>query len=673
MNLPNLPGLSILGVSTTTDALNFRPKTWPPEEDFPVVVDSTGHIVSKYNDVRWDFTSWHGSTQKIYFGDGPGNGYKVSKDNADLLRLIMAWWIWGPGESTTTRTLVSKFNTIKPIFVLCSQHNILVSELSRHPEVIKKIAIEGKFSHNHLITYLHDISFNSDKLGFSILDSDAMKTFVAHLKNKESTQTAYIPPRIWNYQLLRLKECLDDYLDNKDKFEHFFKHCLLAYRPTRSEYTALPYEVYGEEFKEIQKPQEYIVSNQRCIKNLASKLGVYHTLEKWMIADNECNLNTLSGYMNLISFCGMAYILNFSLMRVQECSRLKSDCLEVEIDETESEIYMIKGATTKTIQDEDARWIVSPSVRTAISAMNHISSLRLIAAKYNPSLDLKKDFMKNPTLQGHAYEPWRLHYIDPSTEYITPRTYREAFKRYSKLFAKNIMMLTKEDLEVAQRLTMNLDPTLYKVGKVWPISWHQLRRTGAVNMLASGLVSEFSLQYQLKHASLAMSRYYGQNYYKLNTPLNGEARGLYLKEMYETITREFRELQSDNYISPHGHKRKEQILSETTEKDHKQLLEAAKKGKISYRETFLGGCTNQGPPCPYGGISNITSCMGFDDKSACSAVILDKNKLPIINELKDNLQIQLINTDDGSPLYQSLKAQLESAERAINVINTVQI
>lgn len=673
MTLPNLPGLSILDTSVNSDALNFRPNTWPPEYGFPVIIDSDGKVISRYGDVRWDFTSWHGSIQKIYFGDGPGNGYKVSKENADLLRLIMAWWLWGPGESITTRTLVSKFHTIKPIFVICSQYNILVSELSRHPEIIKKIAIEGKFSHNHLITYLHDISFNSDKLGFSILDSDAMKTFVAHLKTKESTQTAYIPPRIWNYQLLRLKECLDDYLENKDKFEHFFKHCLLAYRPTRSEYTALPYEVYGEEFKEIQKPQEYIVSNQRCIKNLASKLGVYHTLEKWMIADNECNLNTLSGYMNLISFCGMAYILNFSLMRVQECSRLKSDCLEVEIDETESEIYMIKGATTKTIQDEDARWIVSPSVRPAISAMNHISSLRLIAAKYNPSLDLKKDFMKNPTLQGHAYEPWRLHYIDPSTEYITPRTYREAFKRYPKLFAKNIMMLTKEDLEVAQRLTMNLDPTLYKVGKVWPISWHQLRRTGAVNMLASGLVSEFSLQYQLKHASLAMSRYYGQNYYKLNTPLNGEARGLYLKEMYETITREFRELQSDNYISPHGHKRKEQILSEITEKDHKQLLEAAKKGKISYRETFLGGCTNQGPPCPYGGISNITSCMGFDDKSACSAVILDKNKLPVINELKDNLQIQLINTDDRSPLYQALTAQLESAERAINVINTVQI
>ncbi len=673
MSLPNLPGLSILGVSTTTDALNFRPKTWPPEEDFPVVVDSTGHIVSKYNDVRWDFTSWHGSTQKIYFGDGPGNGYKVSKDNADLLRLIMAWWIWGPGESITTRTLVSKFNTIKPIFVICSQHNILVSELSRHPEVIKKIAIEGKFRHNHLITYLHDISFNSDKLGFDILDSNAMKIFVAHLKVKESTQTAFIPPRIWSYQLIRLKECLDDYLVNKDNFENFFKYCLLAYRPIHSEYTALPYELYGEEFKGIQKPKEDIVSSKRCIKKLASKFGVLHTLEKWKITDNKCNLHTLSGYMNLISFCGMAYILNFSLMRVQECSRLKSDCLEVEVDETGSEIYLIKGATTKTIQDKEARWIVPPIVKSAVDAMKHITELRALAAKYNSKLKPQKKWFENPTLQCHAYEPWRISFVDASTEYVTPRTYREAFSNYPKLFDSNEMKITKHDLKIAHRMTANLDPSIYDVGKVWPLAWHQLRRTGAVNMLASGLVSELSLQYQLKHASLAMSRYYGQNYYKLKAPLNSEARGLYLKEMYETIIREFTDLQSDNYISPHGDKRKEQILCEITEKDHKQLLDAAKKGRISYRETFLGGCANQGPPCPYGGISNITSCMGFDDKSPCNAIILDKNKLPVINQLKDNLQIQLTSTDNQSPLYQSLKAQLESAERAINVIKTIQV
>lgn len=164
--------------------------------------------------------------------------------------------------------------------------------------------------------------------------------------------------------------------------------------------------------------------------------------------------------------------------------------------------------------------------------------------------------------------------------------YQEVCKKYPKLFNQQTMTITKEDLDITRRLTANLNPELYNVGKIRPLSWHQLKRTGAVNMLASGL---------------------------------------YLKEMYETITRKFRELQSNNYISPHGDKRKKQILSEITEKDHKQLINAAKKGKVSYRETFLGGCAIQGPPCPYGGISNITSCMGFDDKSACNAVILDKS------------------------------------------------
>lgn len=659
MTLPNLPGLSILDTSVNSDALNFRPNTWPPEYDFPVVIDSEGNVISRYSDVRWDLSPWHKSNLTIYFGDGPGNGHKISKENADLLRLIMAWWLWGPKEPITAKSLAGKFASIKHFFVTCSKYNICVSDLSKHPKIIKEIALSGKFGRRHIITYLHDISFHADNLGFTILDSNGMKIFIENFKLNESTQTAYIPARIWSYQLLRLKECLDDYLQNKERFAKLFKHCLLAYDLA--------------DFDSIKKPKKTIETTSQCIKGIATDFGVYHILEKWVVNNNKCNRNTLSSYLSLINFCGTAYIINFSLMRVSECSRLRADCLEVEIDETGSEIYLVKGITTKTTKDQDARWIVPSLVKNAISAMNSVTKLRLIAAKYNSNLKLKKEFLENPTLQCHCYEPWRIQLSDTSTEYITARTYREVYINYPKLFDKNTMRITEEDLDTAHRLTANLDPKLYDVGKIWPIAWHQLRRTGAVNMLASGLVSEFSLQYQLKHASLVMSRYYGQNYYKLKAPLNSEVRNLYLREMYESIARDFVELQSDNHISPHGDKRKAQILSEITEKDHKQLIESAKKGKISYRETFLGGCANQGPPCPYGGISNISSCMGFDIISPCDSVIIDKNKLPVINQLKDNLQIQLINTDDGSPLYQSLKAQLESAKRAINVINTVQI
>jgi hypothetical protein len=66
----------------------------------------------------------------------------------------------------------------------------------------------------------------------------------------------------------------------------------------------------------------------------------------------------------------------------------------------------------------------------------------------------------------------------------------------------------------------------------------------------------------------------------------------YLREMYLTMVREFKSLQADHYLSPHVDNRKSQILHEITEKDHEQLVKAAKAGNISYRETFLGGCAN---------------------------------------------------------------------------------
>ena len=219
-------------------------------------------------------------------------------------------------------------------------------------------------------------------------------------------------------------------------------------------------------------------------------------------------------------------------------------------------------------------------------------------------------------------------------------------------------------------MTFGLDPEKVAVSKVWPLAWHQLRRTGAVNMLASGLVTEASLQYQLKHASRAMSQYYGKNYYRLKEPLSDEARAFYLREMYQTMVREFKALQSDQYVSPHGEKRKQQILSEISAKDHKELIKAGKDGRISYRQTFLGGCANSGPPCPLGGISNISACMGFDGNSPCASTLIDKSKLPTIKQLKDAVSLQMQESKKNSPRYESLKAQLESAERAINVIET---
>lgn len=674
MNLSDLPGLQIDSPLTKTDMPNFRPTSWPPTDDFPVIIDTQGNVISRYGDVRWDLSPWSGQTLTMYFGDGPGKGKKISSENAALLRKIVAWWLWGTSAVTRAKTLVFRFETIKPLFVACTDQNIIASELYRFPEVIKGISSYYTSRKNYLMSYLNDLSYVGDTLGFNILDENGMKLLSEILPNPEQIQTAYIPVRIWSYQVSRLRECLDEFMLHKDNIEACYEFCQDAYRINAGGSLSNAFSGLGGNtpFNKAKIPGEKksgLVFHGPFYET-AKRYEIDELLYKWVDIKKQFGVRSLSSYMSLISAAGLAYILNFSLMRIQEGSRLRVKCYEVERDSIGEDIHMLKGVTTKTIEDNDARWIISSTVKVAIDAMTIIANLRLKSAKENPSLQLLEENISNPLLQTFPHEPWssRQPSLQSANLFKKTRTYADIWNQWPKLFSTEEMKITDLDWEMANRLTSGLDPERFSVGRVWPLAWHQLRRTGAVNMLASGLVTESSLQYQLKHASRAMSQYYGKNYYRLKEPLSDETRGFYLREMYQSMVREFKSLQSEHYISPHSEKRKEQLLSEISEKDHSQLISAAKAGRISYRQTFLGGCANSGPPCPLGGISNISSCMGFGNEKPCNSALIDIKKLPVIKQLIGLISIQLEGVEASSPLHKSLNAQLESAERAIDVI-----
>lgn len=106
MNVAELPGLQIESSIITTDAENFRLSSWPPSAEFPVVIDATGNVVSRYGDVRWDLSPWADHTLTIHFGDGPGQGRRINPENALLLRKVVAWWLWGAGAVRSAGSLV---------------------------------------------------------------------------------------------------------------------------------------------------------------------------------------------------------------------------------------------------------------------------------------------------------------------------------------------------------------------------------------------------------------------------------------------------------------------------------------------------------------------------------------------------------------------------------------
>lgn len=669
----HLVGLQIDSPLVTPSAANFRPPTWPPPPDFPVVIDAQGTVKSRYGDPSWDLTVWHGVALKLSFGHGDSkyNGVPVSAENAELLRQIAGQGLWGVLQTRAPNTLVVRNNGLRQLAAACSSHGVLLSELWRFPQVIDAVAEQLPSSTaNTLLGLLSRLFALRDALGFVILDEDGLKRLAEKVPEHEGVQTAYIPPRIWTYQVLRLREFLDDYLAHKEKVEACFAFCLEAYRVNAGGWEAL----FKEGLKGHAKP---FLSRQRAgsrighrhyrgpFRDTAKRFGIDGLMARWVGGDS---LTDFSALLTMVREVGLAYTLNFSLMRREEAGALRAGCYSVEQDSLNQDVHLLASATTKTQQDPDARWICSPSVAVAIEAMTHVAQLRLSVTLHDPRRRLIAQERKHPLLWFAPSEPWS---GAPSTKGNRPvtRHYGQFIKDCPLLFDPEQLRITQADLDIAQAMTMGLDPELFAVGKVWPLAWHQLRRTGVCNMLASGLVSEASLRYQLKHLTIVMTRYYGQNHFRLKSNLSDESTGFFLREMYQAIKRGFEELSGDQFISPHGQKRKDQILRPITELDHKDLLKAAKSGAITYRETLLGGCTQV--TCVYGGITNIANCMGTagDSRKPCDRLIIDKGKRPIVAKLIDELDAQLGQVPSSSPLWQSLIANRKAAEEAINVID----
>lgn len=662
-----LPGLQIDSPLATPGGANFRPPAWPPPPDFPVVIDSRGVVVSVYGDAVWNLAPWLGKTCSVPFGDG-GRGDPVSRENADLLRQIAGWWLWGPRPVQSPVTLKGRVAQLRQLAAVCSDQGILISELARFPNVIDAVAARTRSSDYLLmIGLLHRVLAHREALGFMILDEDGIRRLASKIPEHNRVQTAYIPPRIWTYQLTRLRKFLDDYLSHKDQVSACFAFCQEAYHDNAGSWVSLFTKGLDRSHRPFgtcpRGPSRYF-RGPFC--DVAKRFGIDDLIRRWV--SDDPSISGLTELLNTVREAGMAYALSFSLMRVDEGAQLRAGCYSIERDALNQDVHMISCVTSKTQQDSDARWICSPSVSIAIEAMSHVAQLRLSAAQHNPLRHLSAQDRAHPRLWSLGEEPWSKGTESKGERGCVPALARIVARR-SKLFDTEELRITQADLDIARTMTFGLDPKKFAVGKVWPFAWHQLRRTGVCNMLASGLVSENSLRYQLKHLTIVMTRYYGQNYFQLKGDLADEARGYFLKEMYEAVARGFAELTGDQYISPHGEKRKHQILHPITERDHKGLVQDAKSGKVTYRETLLGGCTQV--TCIYGGVTNISACMGTtcESKKPCEHLIINKDRRSTLVKLITEFDRQLGQASSDSPPRQSLVRNLDAAREAINVID----
>jgi hypothetical protein len=672
-------GLNIGTALASPGDPNFLPDSWPPAPDFPICLSPSGDITARYGDDTWDLTHWAGYVLKLRFGiskrkDSP----YVSPANAETFKQVVAYWIYGPKACREVRTLHNQFEILKQVFVHCSKHGIDATELYRYPKVIESLGKEVWPSQaSRLVFLLHNLWDHRDHAGLYILDADGIAALAANIPDHQKSQTAYIPPRIWLYQLVRLREFLLDFETHLEDIKSCSEFCLQAYATSAGSLA----EACSYQLPEYRKPFVSISNPKRTgIKSGAIRLGPFYQtaerfnilplLEKWCGNVNHAGITILTQYFSMATNVGKAYLLNFSLMRIDEAGNLRSNCLAIEKDViTNEDIYLLKGATTKTVADDDAYWITSPTSALAIKVMSVVSEFRMRCAINRRQLSLSEESLINPYLELRPYEPWgrqdaKDHAPETRSEEMKYGTFLE---RYPNLLDKDVLRLTEGDLSSALLITPTLSPSKYSVGKVWPLAWHQLRRTGAVNMNASGIVGESSIQYQLKHLTRSMTRYYGSGSYHLEANLNEEAKAEYIRAMYESVAKNFASFTSPSFVSPHGEKRKEQLINIVSVSDHKKLVKAAKDGSIVYREIMFGACANP-DPCPYGGIDYVGRCGGGDGLPACLDLLIDKNKKTQIQQLTQILSHRLSAAGEGTPMHTSIKYQLTAAESTLNVI-----
>ncbi|MGT3289621.1 hypothetical protein ND449_17195 (plasmid) [Yersinia ruckeri] len=667
-------GLGIKSPLAVPDAPNYRPPCWPPQRDWPVILDAAGQVVSRWGDAIWRLDPWAGKPVTLNFGDGSAKKYAAAIDpaNANLLRIVIGWWLYGPNGTRGYRGLKTRFDQMRRLFVLCTQEGILASELSQFPCVADRLPNILQASRaEEFLALLHELYERRNALGFTLLDRAGLARLAAGIPNHQKLQTPYIPPRIWHYQITRLRECLDDFLTHRDQIERCFRFCLAAYRHNSAN---LQGQTRPQSFYPFQWPSDgtngKLTGRQYYgpFINTAHQFGTVEVFRRWLgVSDDEIRVQTLSRYLNLVSRAGLSYLLNFSLMRVEEAWGLCTDCLHIEHDPQFGDIHVLHGRTTKTMSDVEALWITSPSASVAVEAMRRVADLRaecgLFPSEGREPIDSSKHY-----LLDYMLEPWGTKFtkINRALRPSIP-SYSQVLQSFDKLFDPEQLRITPEDFELARLVT----PTLtneFTVGKIWPLAWHQLRRTGAVNMQASGLVSDASLQFQLKHVTRAMSLYYGQNHSRVR--MEEKAHTYYVRTMYEMLGRQLQQLTSNRFVSPHGEKRKSEIVRLISAADAKKVINLAKKGIVAYRPILLGICTSR-IPCPYGGIDNIARCGGGDspaEPKPCADVLYDPEQLDEVEVLEAVLDERLVTAKVDSPLRASLEAQKRSVENYRYVI-----
>lgn len=657
--------LRFMSTSTlvTVDSPLYRPPSFPPPNDWGVSVDTNGATLSRYGDDFWDFRPFERSATFNFKKD------QVSDGNVLLIKQVIHLLLYHPRLFPgKIRSCVYPFSCLTKIAKICDQKGILISDLHRFSAVHQEVSDALQCSsYNVYIAFLHKLRLHAHLLGFEIFCERGLAFLSSQRKPHEIVQTPYIPIRIWTYQVNRFNECLDDFIEHQASLERAFVLLSEAYKHN----SCMKDVRYRSPFyqPDIHKNKRLVFSGG--FEVFMAEQGLNKLFDKWLgVPPFQIRISRFSAYLNMVREASLFYILNFSLQRVSEVTSLRSDCMLVEHDNRLGDLVMVVGETTKTDPDDDARWVVPITVKKGVDVAANIARLRL----QNFADDVSAPSWKGSLPLALApTEPWAAvkgDYRNSKGELISELRLGPFIALYPQFFDPEELRVTGADWKAALSMTPNIaNRKGFGIGLPWPLSAHQFRRTCNVNMFASNMVSDSSLQWLMKHLSRKMTLYYGRNY--TNLRLNSDAETLIVIESYKAIYRQLVNVVEDSFENVRAHSKNMipiEVVNLVEAGEEKKLTKLIEQGAVGCRRTLAGFCMKAGP-CAYGGIESIAHCAGADGGSICVDAIFQREKEPGLRRMKAAYEKEVESLDHRNPRFSSLKKEIYAIEVYCRVVN----
>ncbi|KJK12710.1 integrase [Burkholderiaceae bacterium 16] len=358
-------------------------------------------------------------------------------------------------------------------------------------------------------------------------------------------------------------------------------------------------------------------------------------------------------------------ILSFTGMRATEAESLPYDCLsETRLDGVTH--YTIEGITTKLSggRPRRARWVTSPLAARAVGLAQRLSG----------------EAHRAHGAQGYAESTDGSHLLfcrmGLHMGYVANRAASTVHNDIEAFRERVFPTITVEDIAELKRVDVHRaweDEPKYAVGRQWPFTRHQLRRTLALYAHRSGLVTLPTLKRQLQHITQEMSMYYARGSAFAKGFVDTD-RTHFAKEwagaqgLSEYLAYAEQVLFSDERLFG-GHAAWTQSravqASPVSVYSREQTMRMFVKGELAYRETVLGGCASV-EQCK----STPLDWMRLDClESDCRNLVVVPSKLRRVINAQQVTVAKLRAVDETSVEYrieaQALQRLLDAQEKLI--------